>query len=57
MDLLAANNYLHSLGGMASVERYKQIEDLIQIPHHEEMGEINKTVLRCSDATFRIDHS
>lgn len=28
-ELAAANEYLHSLGGMASVERYKQIEDLI----------------------------
>ena len=42
---------------MASVEKYKQVEDLIQIPYHEEMGTINKTILRCSDATFRINIS
>lgn len=28
-DVVAAQAYIHSLGGMASVERYKQVEDLI----------------------------
>jgi len=42
---------------MASVDRFKQIEDLIQMPYHEEMGEVNKTILRCSDATFKINYS
>ena len=57
MDMLAANNYLHSLGGMASVDLYKKTEDIGQIPMHELMGEVNKTVLRCAEATFRIDPS
>lgn len=42
---------------MASLERYKQIEDLIQMPYLEEMGELNKTVLRCSDSCFKIVYS
>ena len=37
-DLTVANEYLNSLTRNASVERYKQVEDLIQIPYHEEMG-------------------
>ena len=28
-EMAAANEYLHSLGGMASVGRFKQVEDLI----------------------------
>ena len=27
------------------------------MPYHEEMGEVNKTILRCSDATFKINYS
>lgn len=34
-ELAAANEYLHSLGGMASIERYKQIEDMIQVPYYD----------------------
>jgi len=39
----------------SSLERYKQSEDMIQIPFHEEMGDFNKTVLRCSDGVFKIN--
>ena len=42
-------------GGGQSVRQYKRVEDLNQIPYHEEMGEFNKTILRCSDAVFRIN--
>ena len=53
-DVAAANDYLHSLGGMASIERFNAIEDLSQIPHAE-MGEVNKTLLRSADGVFRIN--
>ena len=39
---------------MESIEQYKKIEDLVQIPKHEKMGEFNKTVLRCADGSFKI---
>lgn len=41
--------------GNPSIERYKRVEDLIQIPYHEEMGEFNKTILRCSEVVFKIN--
>ena len=55
-DMAATNAYLNSLGSMQSLERYKQIEDMVQIPYHEEMGEPNKTILRCADGSFKINH-
>ena len=56
-DLDVATEYLNSLNRNASVERYKQVENLLQIPYHEEMGEINRTILRCSDICFKINYS
>ena len=56
-DLAAANEYLSSINRNESVERYKEIEDMIQIPYHEEMGQVNKTILRCSDTCFKINYS
>lgn len=56
-DLDVANEYLNSINRNASVERYKQVENLLQIPYHEEMGEINRTILRCSDMCFKINYS
>ena len=53
-DVAAANDYLHSLGGMATIEHFNAIEDLSQIPDAEDMGEVNKTLLRCADGVFRI---
>ena len=29
----------------------------MQMPYHEEMGEVNKTVLRCCDGTFNTRYS
>ena len=53
-DVAAANDFLHSLGGMATIEHFNAIEDLSQIPYAEEMGEVNKTLLRCAESVFRI---
>ena len=38
-----------------SLDRYLELEDMEKVPGHEEMGEFNKTILRCSDAAFRIE--
>jgi len=56
MQMQAANDYLHSLGRIYSIEHYKQVEDMIQIPYNESMGEPNKTILRCADGVFKINH-
>ena len=56
-DVAAANEFLHTLNRNASVERYKQYEDLIQIPYYDEMGEANKTILRCSDGCYKVNYS
>ena len=52
----AAHDYLNSLGRIHSIEHYKQVEDMIQIPYSESMGETNKTILRCADGAFKINH-
>ena len=55
--MAAAQEYLQSLGGMASVEQYKIREDLTQIPFREEMGEANRTLLHCSESIFKINYT
>ena len=53
----AANNYLNSISTVMSVDYYSQREDLRYIPCHDKMGTINKTILRCSESTFKINYS
>ena len=40
---------------ISGLELFAQVENLLQIPLHEEMGETNKTILRCTEATFKIN--
>lgn len=57
VELAAAKEFFKTLNQNASIELYKSIEDLSQIPYHEEMGQANRTVLRCSDGCFKINYS
>ena len=45
------------MGGIKSYTKFEKLEDVNQIPYHEEMGPINSTILKSADGTFIIDAS
>ena len=46
-----------AVGGIKSYTKFEKLEDVNQIPYHEEMGPINSTILKSADGTFIIDAS
>ena len=50
-----ASILMQTIGGVKAYTNFLKVEDINQIPYHEEMGPINKTVLKSSDGTFIID--